>query len=849
MTEATPHMLARHRSPTRAGHFRFFVALAAVWVLGTVGLSISGLLPEKTAQIVDNFGQFGAGLAAATCFWWTWHKAKGNSTERRWRFLFACGVTGWTCGQIVWSWYQIVLDQGLPSPSLADVGYLSLPLFALPALLCLPADPVLARPPLSEKRQGNTLQRHNRILLLLDATVVVGSLFLLSWATALGSVLESGAASPGAFIVAMAYAITDILMVVVVTLTGIFRRPRRPASLFLLGAGVIALSVSDSFFLYVLSSGAVEMPPLYNVGFVAGPALLGLSALIMDTERATTTASNQSDSVGNVTGNSPSPITYGLTHFTHAPSLIATYLPLTGVGGLTFVQLAFDLPIGNVQIFMLLLLVTTVVVRQLLSLRENNHLLQVIRTGHEQLREQAFHDPLTSLANRALFQHRLEEAVQQHRAIGYSFCLLYIDLDDFKTINDTLGHSTGDGFLVRIGDQLRRCVRSTDTVARLGGDEFAVVLDGHVPDISLLGKKILNAIERAGGPTITNQLGDAATASVGIVVVPSWAPSTTSSGDLSAATSSAQHYEQVTADLLLQHADTAMYAAKRAGKGTFVTYEPDHDIDVTDDNQLSSWARWWSGHPAPNRLKIQVRYAPVVQLENQKLVAVQAITSDSEFALGRPVEDAILDAVSHDIPRLRMGYPQLAVHVDVPMTRLLEPDDLLAHLRNAVRWRGIPADSLVIEITPTRAVTDLVRIGEVLATIRQLGIRVALCGFGTGVSNLDQVLTLPIDIIELARGLLSGDLDSHRAESIAATAVHLGRTLDVPLCAPGIDNRRQANILKEAGCDLGQGKLFGEPQTCAEMMASVDPVHHLNRRLRQVTDLTVVSENSSAING
>src|SRR4051794_3456256 len=432
--------------------------VAAVVLPVCVLLATSGVLNSYAAQVVDDAAQLAGAVFAAWCCWSTWRRDRRDgrpAPARAWRLLLLVGVSGWACGQGVWSWYQLVGDRPLPSPSLADVGYFMLPLFAVPAVLLLPAGAADGGQGTSARAVGG---RRARLLFALDALVIVGSLFVLAWSTSLGAAVHAGAPSRAEFAVAVGYPLTDLVMVVIVLLIAVFRRPRRPQVLLLLGAGLVALSASDSFFLYLVSLGAPDMPPVYDVGFMLGPVLVGLAALAPEPASRTSDVSEQAREA---------------TWF-----MLLPYVPLGGIGLLVVVQQVAGTTVDAAETYGLIALAGVVVVRQLLTLAENLDLLRRVREGQQRLHHQAFHDWLTGLPNRALFRERLEHAVEQHRLGGRGLAVLFFDLDDFKEVNDTLGHAAGDELLKVVAQRLRRGVGDGDTVARVGGDEFAVVLDG-----------------------------------------------------------------------------------------------------------------------------------------------------------------------------------------------------------------------------------------------------------------------------------------------------------------------------------------------------------------------------------
>ena len=503
-----------------------WLAAALAWLVVVIFLDSSGILSEDAEIVVDNFAQLSAGLLATVLCFASARSARG--AERHWRVLMGIGMGGWSVGQTFWSYYQIFSNTPLPSPSVADVGYLTMPVFALPALLSLAAEH--ARPTEASGR------RRARAVFVLDGLVVVGSLFLLTWSSALGSVVHHGAPTKGAFAVAIAYPTTDLILVVIVVLLAVTRRVPQHLrrQLWLLGSGLVGIAASDSIFTYIVSIGAEVMPPATNAGFIAGPLLIAIAAAV-PVDRT---------------------MNAGWRHGDVAIDRAYLFLPYVLVlvmaaviAGQLLLGGEIDLVEGSVAGIVFVL----VLVRQIVTLIENTILLERVEATKEEMAYRALHDPLTGLANRRLFSERLVEAMTRYRQHGWPYALVLVDLDDFKSVNDSLGHAAGDRLLQAVGERLRGSVRTADTVARLGGDEFAVVLEGTLDTPATVGERILRSLQqpfRIDGHLLS--IG----ASLGIV------EPTPGESDL-------------TADALMRRADGAMYVGKRRGKGIAVHYRPE----------------------------------------------------------------------------------------------------------------------------------------------------------------------------------------------------------------------------------------------------------------------------------
>ena len=769
---------------------------AAVALPACVLLATSGVLGSYASQVIDDGAQLGGALFASWCCWSTWRRDLRVGRPPGawlWRSLLFIGITGWACGQAIWSWYQLVENRPLPSPSLADVGYFTLPLFAVPAVLVLP---MTSRGGPEPGSSGLVLHGPRaRPLLALDALVVVGSLFVLAWSTSLGAAVHAGAPTRAEFAIAVGYPLTDLLMVVIVLLIAVFRRPRHPQVLLLLGAGLVALSASDSSFLYLVSLDAPGMPPVFDVGFMIGPVLIGLAALAPEPASRTSPATGQARDA--------------------AWFMVLPYLPLAATGLLVVVQQFTGTTVGSVEAYGLVLLAVLVVVRQLLTLLENLDLLHRVHEAHERVHHQAFHDWLTGLPNRALFRERLERAVERHVGGGAGLAVLFFDLDDFKNVNDTFGHAAGDELLKVTAQRLRRSVRDGDTVARLGGDEFAVVLLSAPDDppgtaastcerlLADLGRPVL----LAGRPVVPR-------ASAGLFLA--------ETGE-----------RALTAELVLHQADAAMYTAKRAGKGHLVTHVQGSG-DPTDD--LATLLGRALKATSTDADALQLVYQPIVRLADGATVAVEALarwqrdprgvapeflvqTAEST-GLMVGLQEWILGRACRDLAQLRAGaWPHLVVHVNVPAS-LLDTPGLVAQVQQALSDHHLPGAALVLEVTETGRIDDFAAAADILEGVRGLGVGVALDDFGAGHSNLNHLLRLPVDVLKLDRGLVAGVAEAGRAQAISHGAVHMARRLGVPVIAEGVEQPQQAARLTDLGCDYAQGFLYSPPLPAADLTST-----------------------------
>ncbi|VVJ16151.1 Uncharacterised protein [Amycolatopsis camponoti] len=745
--------------------------VAALLVFLTVALVVVNgfaFWGDTFALWIDDAMQLSAGVAAVVCGALVARRVRGH--QRWWRVLVAVGMAGWSLGQCVWSWYQLVDGRGLPSPSLADVGYLSFPVFALAALF------VLARArirPDRERFQPAQWTAHFGVAVVLDGLIVTGSLFILTWTAALGQLVRATAPDKLTWAVAISYPLSDLVIVVVAVLLVVFDRVDRPyrTNLLLAAVGIVALAASDSVFAYLVSIGAESMKPWSDGGFVLGPLFIAFALLVTPGQR-------RRDEAG-----SPGGVDWW--------QLALPYVPVTAVALLITAQLLAGAGPDGVEVFVGVLVVFLVLARQLLSLLDNRLLLRRVYDGQQQLTHQAYHDPLTGLANRALFADRLDRAVE---STDRTLVLIFVDLDDFKEVNDRFGHAGGDVLLHAVAQRLLSCVRAGDTVARLGGDEFAILLEGELDAPQAVADRIQGVLRR---PFAVHGTLVPVRASMGLVVPDPAEP-------------------LVTSDVLLGRADTSMYAGKRLGKDTTVVYRPSQDGPPDFPSALR---RASGGIPEGFGLVFQ----PIVRLADEVPVAVEALArwstrdgtvvspetfvrSAESAGLGAELDALVLDLACREISKAGLD---LTVHVNVCASRL-GAAALEQSVGSALERYGLPASRLVVEITETVPVPDLAAGAAAIRRLQELGVRVALDDFGAGYSSLTVLHALPVDLIKLDRALTTG-VQPERDAALCRSLVGLCADLELDVVAEGIETAEQASLVIAAGCTTAQGYLYGRP--------------------------------------
>jgi diguanylate cyclase (GGDEF)-like protein/PAS domain S-box-containing protein len=431
------------------------------------------------------------------------------------------------------------------------------------------------------------------------------------------------------------------------------------------------------------------------------------------------------------------------------------------------------------------------------------------------LLEQSLHDPLSGLANRTLFVDRAERILALATRDGVPVSVLYVDLDNFKTFNDGMGHRGGDQLLVAVAQRMALSLRQDDLLCRLGGDEFAVLVHPRSAEGSaeLLAERlgeVLRAPFQIDGRTIS------VSASIGIAA----------GADQSI-------------DDLLRDADIAMFEAKSKGKGQAVTFMPQMVDSANDRLQLLLDLQHALEHH-----EFVVHYQPVIDLETTEMTGVEALVrwehptrgqlSPADFIpcaeesgmivdVGRLVlEDACRQAVAWGLPGLGLT---LAVNLSA---RQLSSLSLLEDVAAILASTGMSPGSLVLEVTETTVMHDVEAAIERLRSLKDLGVRLAIDDFGTGYSSLSYLRKMPIDILKIDRSFVSDLHDSSASKAIVHSLIELGTTLDLELIAEGVELEAQQAALLAQHCTLAQGFLFARPMRAEDLSTRLDdaaPAH------------------------
>ncbi len=419
------------------------------------------------------------------------------------------------------------------------------------------------------------------------------------------------------------------------------------------------------------------------------------------------------------------------------------------------------------------------------------------------LKHQAFHDPLTNLANRALFTDRIEHALTRRERNQDAIAVIFLDLDDFKMINDSLGHAAGDDLLRSVGDRLRTVLRPSDTAARFGGDEFAILLEEVLApiDVITVAERIVEVLK----PHFTVAAREVAVhASVGVA-------------------SAAER--NVDAEELLRRADVAMYRAKLRGKGTFEVFEPAMQEVVSRRLEIRT-----DLERALERHELKVHYQPVVDMATRSPIGVEALVrwQHPRWGLVYPLDFIgvaeetgligdigmyVLEEACRQCQEWQVSYAdQSTFSVSVNVSpRQLRDQSFVDQVWQVLTRTGLHPSRLVLEITESIMVEAPQEASDKLRELKELGVRLSIDDFGTGYSSLSILQDLPLDILKIDKAFVDHVADDPRRAAFTQAIIRLGKTLGLSLIAEGVETAQQADRLRNLGCELAQGYFFSKP--------------------------------------
>jgi diguanylate cyclase (GGDEF)-like protein len=431
---------------------------------------------------------------------------------------------------------------------------------------------------------------------------------------------------------------------------------------------------------------------------------------------------------------------------------------------------------------------------------------------HEQQLEHIAHfDALTNLPNRVLLADRLKQAILQTERRKYQLAVIYLDLDGFKTVNDTHGHDTGDDLLIIISQRMKEALREGDTLARIGGDEFVAVLVDleQTADCELVLNRLLDA---ASSPAIINEVELHVSASIGVTFYP-------------------QDY--VDADQLMRHADQAMYIAKQSGKNCYHLFDIEHDSSIKIQHELLERIR--SAH---QHNEFVLYFQPKVNMRTGEVIGAEALIRwqhpergllpPSEFLpfienheIAIQIGEWVIDSALTQISTWQAADLNISVSVNIGARQLQQHDFVTKLLNLLSKYPEINPANLELEILETSALENLNDVSHVIRTCREIGVQFALDDFGTGYSSLTYLRHLPVTMLKIDQTFVRDMLDDPDDLTIVKSVIGLAAAFQRQVIAEGVETLAHGAVLQSIGCELAQGYGIARPMPAIDIPAWV----------------------------
>ncbi|UXA19454.1 bifunctional diguanylate cyclase/phosphodiesterase [Mycobacterium sp. SMC-4] len=689
-----------------------------------------------------------------------------NGLARWWRLLSVGALLTWLIGQLMW-----FASAAQAVPVVAQALYVVIPVLALGSLaLLFTSSGGVAR------RGGGTV-RHRLITNVMDGVVAGLSFLVLAILGRFGAntvELISGSEAPAPGVV---FAVGELLVVATIVMMVMLYDADRPyrGNFLLLAAGLLTLAGSDRLETYFRTVDVQAGQLWAGVGLIIGPLLMGFAMLEHPQHRPAADYDGSRD--------------------LDWAQLILPYFGFVGITILLTYHLWIDRDITPVVSGLVITMIVLIAIRQVWATRAQNQLTQRLFWAQRGLAYQVHHDALTGLPNRLLFAQRLDAAVRDG-----PFVLIFIDLDDFKEVNDRFGHAAGDELLCAVGERLKRYVNEGDTLARIGGDEYAILIREDSDDPDVVADRLRVALRE---PFAIHGSSLRVKASMGLVHSDVGGPSQTS-------------------DDLLRQADISMYAGKRMGKDSAVVYRP-----ATSRQWDFPTALRTAGGAVPDGFRLV--YQPVVDLTDGTLVAVEAlarwtapngteippetfVAAAEAAGLGARLDELVLGLACSEVTAAGLNVD---LHVNVGAARLGSPG-FEQDVRRVLTRHRLPPRRLVLEITETLPILDLADAAAQIERFRAVGVKVALDDFGAGYNSLTYLHALPVHMVKLDRSLVVG-AEPERDLALYRSVIRLCAELSLDVIAEGIETTVQAGTILAAGCRLAQGHLFGRPTALADV--------------------------------
>ncbi len=684
-----------------------------------------------------------------------------------WKFVVA-GQASFLFADVLYYVLEALSDE-VPFPSPADAFYLGMYPLVITGLLLV----------VRRIRPGRDWAA------LLDAGIVTVGAFGVLGILVMDTYLQDATLSFGGQAISIAYPVMDVALIAV-AMRVMSAVHLRHASLALMSAGLVSLMIADTFYGVLNSAGTFETGGFADAFWLGFYILVGAAALHPAMGRPMQTVDEN------------------LSRFSRVRMALLCAVTLS----LPTIDLIWGEPFDKILTALLSMAMFLLVLARVVGL------MSLVQRNELQARHDAMHDSLTGLANRVLFSERVAHSVSGNDPGVVS--VLFVDLDDFKTINDSLGHRAGDDLLMAVAARLQTCVRDRDLVARLSGDEFAVLLDSAVDrqDAVAVAERLQDAlrapIEIEGREVLVS-------ASVGIAVE--------------------NRADIARPEVLLQAADVAMYRAKSKGKGRFEIFEEAMYQEAIDRLDLKGDLQ-----VALERAQLKLFYQPIVDMSDERITSVEAllrwqhperglVTPDTFIPLAEqtglivPIGRWVLREACSQVMRWRRDHPDTAprgVSVNLSARQMYDPR-LIEDVFDALADSGMEPSNLTLEITESMLIGESDQAMQVLERLRAMSVKIAIDDFGTGYSSLSYLRRFPVTSIKIDRSFVAEMQGSSTSEALVRAVIDLAHVLELDTVAEGIEERDQAATLSSLRCNLGQGYLFSRPLPAVELEGLIRP--------------------------